>query len=64
VNRRLQALRFLSNQQAPKWDRAVHDHEQMIEALQARDGKRLSMILRQHLLEKRDAIMLLVRSDP
>ena len=63
VNRRLQALRFLSNQQAPKWDRALHDHEQMIEALQARDGKRLSAILRQHLLEKRDAIMLLVQSS-
>jgi DNA-binding GntR family transcriptional regulator len=62
VNRRLQALRFLSNQQAPKWDRALHDHEQMIEALQARDGKRLSAILRQHLLEKRDAIMLLVQN--
>lgn len=62
VNRRLQALRFRSNQQAPKWDRALHDHEQMIEALQARDGKRLSAILRQHLLEKRDAIMLLVQN--
>ena len=59
----LQALRFLSNQQAPKWDRALHDHEQMIEALQARDGKRLSAILRQHLLEKRDAIMLLVQNS-
>ncbi|MDB6052435.1 MAG: GntR family transcriptional regulator [Pseudomonas sp.] len=63
LNFRLQALRFRSNYQAPKWDRAVHDHEQMIEALEARDGKRLSSILRHHLLEKRDALMLMVRQD-
>ncbi len=63
LNRRIHALRFLSNQQAPKWERALHDHEEMIVALQERDGKRLSNILRHHLLEKRDAIMLMVRDD-
>lgn len=63
LNRRIQALRFLSNQQAPKWERALHDHEEMIEALETRDGKRLSHILRHHLLEKRDAIMLMVRDE-
>jgi DNA-binding GntR family transcriptional regulator len=57
VNRRLQALRFRSNFQIPKWDRAVHDHGEMLEALEARDGKRLSAILRQHLLDKRDAVL-------
>ena len=57
VNRRLQALRFRSNFQTPKWDRAIGDHEQMLEALDARDGKRLSAILRHHLLEKRDAVL-------
>jgi DNA-binding GntR family transcriptional regulator len=63
LNRRIQALRYLSNQQAPKWERALHDHEEMIEALHNRDGKRMSEILRHHLLEKRDAIMLMVRAD-
>lgn len=63
LNRRIHALRFLSNQQAPKWERALHDHEEMIEALETRDGKRLSSILRHHLLEKRDAIMLMVRDE-
>ncbi|WP_188982345.1 GntR family transcriptional regulator [Pseudomonas matsuisoli] len=61
LNRRIQALRYLSNHQAPKWDRALRDHEEMIEALEARDGKTLSEILRHHLLDKRDAIMLMVR---
>ena len=60
LNWRIQALRFRSNLQTPKWDRAVHDHEEMIQALEARDGKRLSAILRQHLLAKRDALMLMV----
>jgi DNA-binding GntR family transcriptional regulator len=57
LNRRLQALRFRSNFQAQKWDSAVHDHEEMLKALEARDGKRLADILRQHLLDKRDAIL-------
>lgn len=63
LNGRLQALRFRSNYQAPKWERAVHDHEEMIQALEARDGKRLSAILRHHLLEKRDALMLMLGQD-
>ena len=57
INRRLLALRFKSNFQAGKWDSAIQDHEEMIEALEARDGPRLGNILRKHLLEKRDAIM-------
>src|SRR5246127_1515645 len=57
VNRRLQALRFRSNYQTPKWDSAIHDHDEMLKALEARDGKKLSAILRQHLLDKRDAVL-------
>jgi DNA-binding GntR family transcriptional regulator len=57
VNRRLQALRFRSNFQTPKWDSAIHDHDEMLKALEARDGKKLSAILRQHLLDKRDAVL-------
>src|SRR5450830_1756514 len=57
LNRRLQALRFKSNFKPNKWDRAAHDHEQMLNALEARDGKRLAGILRQHLLDKRDAVL-------
>ncbi|MCU1716117.1 GntR family transcriptional regulator [Pseudomonas sp. 5P_3.1_Bac2] len=62
INRRLQALRYLSNQQSPKWERALHDHEQMLAALEARDGKRLGQILRQHLLDKRDAVLAMLKT--
>lgn len=57
VNRRLQALRFKSNFKEVKWDRAIGEHEEMIKALEARDGNRLAAILRQHLLDKRDSVM-------
>lgn len=57
INRRLQALRFRSNFRQPKWDRAIDDHEEMLKALDARDGKRLASILKHHLLEKRDAVL-------
>jgi DNA-binding GntR family transcriptional regulator len=35
----------------------VHDHEEMLKALESRDGKRLAEILRQHLLDNRDAVV-------
>jgi DNA-binding GntR family transcriptional regulator len=57
INRRLLALRFKSNFQAGKWDSAIQDHEEMIKALEERDGVRLAAILRKHLLQKRDAIL-------
>ncbi|GAB3627345.1 GntR family transcriptional regulator [Pandoraea terrae] len=63
INRRLMALRFRSNFRTDKWDRAIEEHEEMIDALEKRDGKRLGEILRQHLLEKRDAVMQ-IHTDP
>lgn len=57
LNRRLQALRFRSNFDLDKWDRAAHDHDEMMKALEARDGKRLGEILRRHILDKRDAVL-------
>jgi DNA-binding GntR family transcriptional regulator len=57
LNRRLQALRFRSNFDLEKWDRAAQDHDDMIKALEARDGKRLAEILRRHLLDKRASVL-------
>lgn len=61
INRRLQALRFKSNFHEAKWDRAIQEHDEMIKSLEARDGKRLAAILRQHLLDKRDSVMAFLR---
>ena len=51
LNRRIQAIRYLSNRTDVKWERAIHDHEEMIEALEKRDAERLRNILRSHILD-------------
>jgi DNA-binding GntR family transcriptional regulator len=52
LNARLQALRFRSNQDGDKWQRAVEEHEKMIDALTRRDGAALSQLLARHLENK------------
>ena len=48
---RLKRIRFLGNQEPPKWDEAVNEHEEMIEALTTRDPDRLAGILAKHMLK-------------
>jgi DNA-binding GntR family transcriptional regulator len=62
VNARLQALRFRSNQDEAKWQRAVHEHGRMVEALAARDAGALREVLVTHLNHKRDVVLELMRS--
>ncbi len=62
LNARVQALRFRTNQDAAKWQRAVTEHEQMVSALAARDGAALRAVLQQHLAHKRDTVLALMRS--
>ncbi len=63
VNARLQALRFRSNQDEAKWNRAVGEHNQMIDALAKRDGVALKAVLVQHLMHKREVVMEQIRSE-
>jgi len=56
VNARLQALRFRSNQDGEKWARAMAEHDQMVAALEARDGTALRAVLVAHLDHKRDVV--------
>ncbi|MBK7260782.1 MAG: GntR family transcriptional regulator [Rubrivivax sp.] len=62
MNARVQSLRFRTNQDAAKWQRAVLEHEQMVQALSARDGAALRQVLVQHLQHKRDAVLQLMHS--
>lgn len=57
VNQRLQALRFRSNLVTDKWDVAVDEHNEMVAALEARDGARLGAVLRRHLMNKRAIVL-------
>ena len=57
VNARLQALRFRSNQDGEKWRNAMKEHEKMIEALAAHDGKAMREVLLAHLRNKREVVL-------
>ncbi len=57
LNMRLHALRFRSNLVPAKWDQAVREHRDMIDALAARDGVRLRDLLTRHLKSKLQAVL-------
>jgi DNA-binding GntR family transcriptional regulator len=57
LNLRIQNLRFRSNFDDVKWNKAAREHEEMVAALEARDGTRLASILRNHLRQKGDAVL-------
>ncbi|CAG0967399.1 HTH-type transcriptional repressor RspR [Burkholderiales bacterium] len=57
LNLRIQSLRFRSNFDRAKWDQAAHEHAQMVELLERRDGKALAALLRGHLAKKGEAVL-------
>jgi DNA-binding GntR family transcriptional regulator len=57
LNQRIENLRFRSNFDQHKWDKAAREHADMVDALEARDGARLGAILRNHLYEKGQAVL-------
>ena len=64
VNARLQALRFRSNLNETKWQRAMAEHDRMIELLGARDAAGLRTLMVTHLLHKRDAVIEQMHNGP
>jgi DNA-binding GntR family transcriptional regulator len=64
INARVQALRFRTNQDGAKWKQAVKEHEQMIQALDARDSAAMRSILHLHLQHKRDSVLETLRTGP
>ena len=62
LNARLQALRFRSNFDDRKWQRAVQEHQAMVDLLIRRDAAGLRQLMVAHLQHKRDAVLELMRS--
>jgi DNA-binding GntR family transcriptional regulator len=62
VNARLQALRFSSNKDEEKWQSAMQEHEQMINALAARDAAAMRSVQLAHLGNKRDVVIQQLRA--
>jgi DNA-binding GntR family transcriptional regulator len=63
VNARIEALRFRSNQNGVKWEKAVEEHQEMIDALKARDSVRMRKVMIQHVVNKRDVVIALLKSE-
>jgi len=47
---RIRTCRFVVRKSAQNWRAAVEDHEAMMDALAAKDGRRLSRLLRRHVM--------------
>jgi DNA-binding GntR family transcriptional regulator len=56
ARRRIRHARYLANISQARWAKAVEEHEQILAALAARDGSRLSLILKRHLANKLEAV--------
>ncbi len=63
VNARIEALRFRSNQDGVKWEKAVEEHQAMINALKTRAAARMRKIMIQHVQNKRDVVVQLLKSE-
>lgn len=53
---RIRQARYLANMSASRWTQAVQEHEQIIVALDARDGAALAKILKSHLANKFETV--------
>lgn len=62
INARVQSLRFRTNQNEAKWKRAVQEHETMVQALGAHDAAAMRKVLVEHLVNKRNTVIDLLRS--
>ena len=63
VNAQIEALRFRSNQDGVKWEKAVEEHQEMLDALKARDSGRMRKIMIQHVQNKRDVVVQLLKAE-
>ncbi|MFZ4808895.1 MAG: GntR family transcriptional regulator [Hyphomicrobiaceae bacterium] len=53
---RIQRARYTAHKTDDQWARAMQDHREMAERLQARDGAGLADLLRRHIRSKKDVI--------
>lgn len=56
LDSRMRYARYMVNLSTESWHQAVEEHGKILDALTARNGKRLARILRQHLRHKREYV--------
>ena len=57
LNLRLRRARYFANIGQSRWDRAMQEHDQIMEALESRNGKRLRLLLEEHIRNKCDVVI-------
>ncbi len=57
LNLRLRRARYFANVSQSRWDRAMQEHDQIIDALEARNGKRLRALLEEHIRNKCNVVI-------
>ena len=57
LNAHVRRARYMANLSHERWDKAVQEHEQMLDALVNRDSARLQQLLRDHLGNKMVVVM-------
>lgn len=57
LNAHVKRARYLANLSRERWDKAVHEHGEILDALTQRDGVRLQALLRDHLANKLVLVM-------
>jgi DNA-binding GntR family transcriptional regulator len=57
LNAHVKRARYLANLSRERWDKAVHEHGEILDALTKRDGARLQALLRDHLANKLVLVM-------
>lgn len=60
---RLKRIRFIGNRQPDFWKAAVQEHEEMADALRARDGNRLAETMERHLMNTWERVRNVVSSE-
>ena len=53
---RLRSITYVTPKTPPRWDEAVTDHQEMVVALENRDGVRLAAVARHHLRHRADMV--------
>lgn len=54
LNARVYRARYICNLKTQRWESAIKEHEEILEALRRRDGEALAAILRRHVLQAWD----------
>lgn len=57
LNAHVRRARYMANLSRERWDKAVREHEEILDALSARDSTRLQALLRDHLANKLVLVM-------